>query len=143
MEQHPLSGMKTTKPIVLSGESLSHFVHYFAVLFYPSVFLFYWIFFVFWKLLTSLFYALVGLAIGVLLLNVDMNFESLYKLAAYAQTASSILSALMTTHSNWHMSLLTLLPICFFLTSLYMALAICEFRQPAPAPAAPTAPPAV
>lgn len=128
IEQKPLSEMKMVRPITIVGDFYTKFAKYMSRIMYPIMVPIFWFVFVAWKLLTSLFYALVGLLINALA-SAGLDFSSLYKLAVYAQTPVVLLQAVMLVMGRSLPGYVSI-PLGFLVTLAYLWQAIRQFKVP-------------
>lgn len=127
IEQRPLDAMKTTK-LTITGDFYPRFASYLNRLMYPIMLPIFWVVYLFWKLVTSLFYAVVGLLINAFS-AAEMDFPSLYKLAVYSQTPVVILQAVMLPLRR-SLPGYVIFPMGFLVTSAYLWQAIRQTKTP-------------
>lgn len=90
MRQFDLSRNPSDEPIKLEADGYRRIGSLFSRVLYPVAWIATWIFFFIWKGIASLFYGLIGLGVNSIQ-GAGLEFDSLFKIAVYAQTPSVLL----------------------------------------------------
>jgi len=93
MQSYDLSRSPNSKPLVIDGNFYRTYGGVLLMILYPAAWLISWAGFICWKLLTALFYSLLGLLLNAILSG-GLPYASLYKIAVYAQTPVILLQGL-------------------------------------------------
>ena len=94
LEQNTLANVNNKKPFTLSSDFYQKLAETMTKMMYPIMLPAFWIIFFAWFIFTAVFYSLVGLGINAAISG-GLEYDSLYKLAVYAQTPSILLQMIL------------------------------------------------